>query len=145
MNGRIWTTIALASLATGALAGIGSAHTRWYANWSAVEALKVALVDCGDGTDPVINNSFGGFCINDPTDPITITITDDVSGNVRATACQDLNNDGVCSGAERTPFCGSVTLTGVDVGREIIVFLGSVQAGLPPGPCGIATHGRGDH
>lgn len=157
MNARIWTTATIVGLATVAFAGVGSAHVRWYAQNNAANALKFAVLDCGDGSDPVLNLSLGGFCINDcvpafsdpldPTGECTITVVDDVNSNVRATACQDLNDSLICGDApgETTPFCGSVTLA-VDLDTDFVfVFLGSVQSGLPPSPCGFGTHGFGVH
>lgn len=126
MNAKVLTLSVLVLSAL--VAGVGQAHTKFYVQWNAQHVLRFALVDCGDGSDPVLNISGGGYCFGtkadgtlpddfptasdcvpafsgplDPTGECTVTTVDDLFSPILGSYCQDLNDDVFCGGAAGEP------------------------------------------
>lgn len=139
------TLVLIGTILTVALAGVAQAHPREYIQPS--PGLVFAFTDCsGDG----VSLSAVCFGSEELNETLVITIDDDVNDPTGGTACQDLDENGICEPSESVDICGSATIT-VYTSKLLVVFLQSTANGNPatnaicPGEASFATHGFVSH
>lgn len=115
--------IVVASIVAVLFSTTATAHVKRWVGSGAAGSLNFGFLDCGDGSDPVLNMSIGGFCFGTKSDGFLPddypTASDCVPNSLgdcviairdfsplsfnRGVYCQDLNQDLFCGGAVGEP------------------------------------------
>lgn len=154
---RSWVLLVAPMLLLPMVSIDGLAHSKRYVNpqvrdeTAANFLVAVGVIDCGPGSDPLLNPSVGGFCFGtaddgdlppdppgasdcvpsfedelDPTGECTISLLDDLAAPVHAFYCQNLDDD---------PFCGGAVGEPVHARTEPgVYFCGSITINAPLDP-----------